>query len=138
MCPQSKLEPFLSIAGQTLESFIKSLDDDAKPQQCYNSHEHHFVLALAGVVTSEGTEIVLNTNCHDIFIYYHLKDMRNGHFIYSFVLDVAAVSCGRDFLSSSAHILLATLMQLLGLMKPGVFPRLKVYVTTLKYTSEKP
>lgn len=61
VCPQGKLEPFLSIAGQTLESFIKSLDEDAKPQQSYNSHEHHFVLALAGVVTSEGTEFVLNT-----------------------------------------------------------------------------
>lgn len=62
VCPQGKLEPFLSIAGQTLESFIKSLDEDAKPQQSYNSHEHHFVLALAGVVTSEGTEFVLNTS----------------------------------------------------------------------------
>ncbi|XP_067261110.1 heat shock factor 2-binding protein [Chanodichthys erythropterus] len=93
-----KLEPFLSIAGQTLESFIKSLDEDAKPQQSYNSHEHHFVLALAGVVTN-----------------------------------VAAVSCGRDFLSSSAHILLGTLMRLLGLMKPGVFPKLKVLMLMALY-----
>ncbi|XP_051758584.1 heat shock factor 2-binding protein isoform X2 [Ctenopharyngodon idella] len=93
-----KLEPFLSIAGQTLESFIKSLDEDAKPQQSYNSHEHHFVLALAGVVTN-----------------------------------VAAVSCGRDFLSSSANILLGTLMRLLGLMKPGVFPKLKVLMLMALY-----
>ncbi|XP_077088374.1 heat shock factor 2-binding protein isoform X2 [Siphateles boraxobius] len=93
-----KLEPFLSIAGQTLESFIKFLDDDANPQQSYNSHEHHFVLALAGVVTN-----------------------------------VAAVSSGRDFLSSSAHILLGTLMRLLGLMKPGVFPKLKVLMLMALY-----
>ena len=42
------------MAGQTLESFVKSLDQDSKlPQQDSNSHEHQFVLALAGVVTSE-------------------------------------------------------------------------------------
>ncbi|XP_056332749.1 heat shock factor 2-binding protein [Danio aesculapii] len=109
-----KLEVFLSIAGQTLETFIKFLDDEAKPQQSYNSHEHNFVLALAGVITN-----------------------------------IAAVSCGRDFLSSSAHILLGTMLQLLGLMKPGVFPKLKVlmlmalYNTTinvngLKFISERP
>ncbi|XP_062383766.1 heat shock factor 2-binding protein isoform X2 [Sardina pilchardus] len=87
-----KLEPFLSVAGQTLESFVKSLDQDSKlPQQDSNSHEHQFVLALAGVVTNLG-----------------------------------AVTCGRDFLSNSAHVLLDTLMELLGLIKPGVFSKLKV------------
>ncbi len=60
--PQGKLEPFLSIAGQTLETFIKFLNDEAKPQQSYNSKEHHLVLALAGVVTSEGTEFVFTTS----------------------------------------------------------------------------
>ncbi|XP_051983226.1 heat shock factor 2-binding protein [Xyrauchen texanus] len=114
MLADGKLEPFLSIAGQALESFIKFLDDEAKPQHGYNLHEHQFVLALAGIVTN-----------------------------------IAAVSCGRDFLSSSAHILLDTLMQLLGLMKPGVFPKLKVLmlkalynitisVKGLKYISESP
>lgn len=52
---KGKLEPFLSVAGQTLESFVKSLDEEEKPQQQnYNSHEHQFVLALAGVITSKG------------------------------------------------------------------------------------
>uniref|UniRef100_W5KL87 Heat shock transcription factor 2 binding protein n=1 Tax=Astyanax mexicanus TaxID=7994 RepID=W5KL87_ASTMX len=95
-----KLEPFLSVAGQTLESFVKSLDEEEKPQQQhYNSHEHQFVLALAGVITN-----------------------------------IAAVTSGRDFISNSAHILLDTLMQLLGLMKPGVFAKLKVWVNTHTHT----
>ncbi|KAI5618488.1 heat shock factor 2-binding protein, partial [Silurus asotus] len=109
-----KLEPFLSVAGQTLESFVKSLDEDEKPQQNYNTSEHQFVLALAGVITN-----------------------------------LAAVTCGRDFISSSAHVLLDTLMQLLGLMKSGVFPKLKVLmlmalynvslnVNGLTYISESP
>uniref|UniRef100_A0A3B1J8T8 Heat shock transcription factor 2 binding protein n=1 Tax=Astyanax mexicanus TaxID=7994 RepID=A0A3B1J8T8_ASTMX len=94
-----KLEPFLSVAGQTLESFVKSLDEEEKPQQQhYNSHEHQFVLALAGVITN-----------------------------------IAAVTSGRDFISNSAHILLDTLMQLLGLMKPGVFAKLKVLMLMALY-----
>ncbi|XP_072513637.1 heat shock factor 2-binding protein [Salminus brasiliensis] len=94
-----KLEPFLSVAGQTLESFVKSLDEEEKPQQQnYSSHEHQFVLALAGVITN-----------------------------------IAAVTSGRDFISSSAHILLDTLMQLLGLMKPGVFAKLKVLMLMALY-----
>ncbi|KAK3530485.1 hypothetical protein QTP86_024395 [Hemibagrus guttatus] len=99
-----KLEPFLSVAGQTLESFVKSLDEDEKPQQQhYNSHEHQFVLALAGVITN-----------------------------------LAAVTCGRDFISTSAHVLLDTLMQLLGLMKSGVFPKLKVWMRHFKNTQTIP
>ncbi|XP_038853332.1 heat shock factor 2-binding protein-like [Salvelinus namaycush] len=94
-----KLQSFLSVAGQTLESFVKSLDGEAKAeQQDSNSHEHQFVLALAGVVTN-----------------------------------VAAVTCGRDYLSSSAHVLLETLMQLLELLKPGVFPKLKVLMLMALY-----
>lgn len=42
--------------------------------------------------------------------------------------DIAAVPCGRNFLSCSAHVLLNTLMKLLEQMKSGVFPKLKVYV----------
>uniref|UniRef100_A0A4W4FKX7 Heat shock transcription factor 2 binding protein n=1 Tax=Electrophorus electricus TaxID=8005 RepID=A0A4W4FKX7_ELEEL len=92
-------KPFLTVAGQTLESFIKSLDEEETPQQQnYNSHEHQFVLALAGIITN-----------------------------------VAAVTCGRDFISSSALILLDTLMQLLGLMKQGVFPKLKVLMLMALY-----
>ncbi|XP_064814773.1 heat shock factor 2-binding protein [Oncorhynchus masou masou] len=94
-----KLQSFLSVAGQTLESFVKSLDGEAKAeQQDSNSHEQQFVLALAGVVTN-----------------------------------VAAVTCGRDYLSSSAHVLLETLMQLLELLKPGVFPKLKVLMLMALY-----
>ncbi|XP_066517541.1 heat shock factor 2-binding protein isoform X2 [Hoplias malabaricus] len=99
MLADGKLEPFLSVAGQTLESFVKSLDEEEKPQQQnYSSHEHQFVLALAGVITN-----------------------------------LAAVTSGRDFISSSAHILLDTLMQLLSLMKPGVFPKLKVLMVMALY-----
>uniref|UniRef100_A0AAY4DZ95 Heat shock factor 2-binding protein n=1 Tax=Denticeps clupeoides TaxID=299321 RepID=A0AAY4DZ95_9TELE len=94
-----KLEPFLSLAGQTLESFVKSLGEEVKPPQVeHNSHEYQFVLALAGFVTN-----------------------------------LAAVTSGRDFLSSSSHVLLDTLMQLLGLMKPGVFNKLKVLMLMALY-----
>ncbi|XP_029372394.1 heat shock factor 2-binding protein isoform X2 [Echeneis naucrates] len=111
----AKLQAFLAIAAQTLESFIGSLDVELKPQtEDQNSQEHQFVLALAGTITN-----------------------------------IAAVTCGRDFLSASAHSMLDTLMKLLELMKPGVFPRLKVLmlmslynvsisVKGLKYISENP
>ncbi|KAM9334090.1 heat shock factor 2-binding protein [Symphorus nematophorus] len=110
-----KLQSFLAIAAQTLESFVRSLDEEVKSQtEDHNSQEYQFVLALAGTITN-----------------------------------IAAVTCGRDFLSSSAHVLLDTLMKLLELMKPGVFPRLKVLmlmalynvsisVKGLKYISENP
>ncbi|KAM4602120.1 heat shock factor 2-binding protein [Polymixia lowei] len=110
-----KLQPFLKLAAQTLESFVKSLEGEAKAEpQDQNSHEHQFVLALAGVITN-----------------------------------IAAVTCGRDYLSSCAHVLLDTLMQLLELIKPGTFPKLKVLmlmalynisisVKGLKYISESP
>uniref|UniRef100_A0A8C9V8K7 Heat shock transcription factor 2 binding protein n=1 Tax=Scleropages formosus TaxID=113540 RepID=A0A8C9V8K7_SCLFO len=49
------------------------------------------------------------------------------------VTNIAAVTCGRDFLSSSAHMLLDTLMQLLGVMKPGVFSKLKVLMLMALY-----
>ncbi|XP_028837356.1 heat shock factor 2-binding protein [Denticeps clupeoides] len=99
MLADGKLEPFLSLAGQTLESFVKSLGEEVKPPQVeHNSHEYQFVLALAGFVTN-----------------------------------LAAVTSGRDFLSSSSHVLLDTLMQLLGLMKPGVFNKLKVLMLMALY-----
>ena len=41
---------FFSITGQTMESFVKSLDGDAKE---LDSDENQFVFALAGIVTSE-------------------------------------------------------------------------------------
>ncbi|XP_059183791.1 heat shock factor 2-binding protein isoform X2 [Centropristis striata] len=94
-----KLQSFLSVAAQTLESFVTSLDQETKTQtEDHNSHEHQFVLSLAGTITN-----------------------------------IAAVSCGRDFLSSSAHVLLDTLMKLLELMKPGVFPKLKVLMLMALY-----
>ncbi|XP_075999915.1 heat shock factor 2-binding protein [Genypterus blacodes] len=110
-----KLPSFLAIAAQTLESFITSLDEEVKTEtEDHNSHEHQFVLAVAGVIAN-----------------------------------VAAVPRGRDFLSSSAHLLLDTLMKNLQLMKPGIFPKLKVLmlmalynvsicVRGLKYISEYP
>ncbi|KAM9328432.1 heat shock factor 2-binding protein [Pholidichthys leucotaenia] len=94
-----KLQSFLTVTAQTLESFVRSLDEDFKTQtEDHNSHEHQFVLALAGTITN-----------------------------------IAAVTCGRDFLSSSACVLLDTLMKLLELMKPGVFPRLKVLMLMALY-----
>ncbi|XP_054480092.1 heat shock factor 2-binding protein [Anoplopoma fimbria] len=96
-----KLQSFLVVAAQTLESFVRSLDEEeeAKTQtEELNSQEHQFVLALAGTITN-----------------------------------VAAVSCGRDFLSCSAHVLLDTLVKLLELMTPGVFPKLKVLMLMALY-----
>ncbi|KAI9526167.1 hypothetical protein NQZ68_002715 [Dissostichus eleginoides] len=91
---RGKLQSFLAVAAQTLESFVRSLDEEEKTQtEDHNSHEHQFVLALAGTITN-----------------------------------IAAVTCGRDFLSTSAQDLLDTLMKMLELMKPGVFPKLKVYM----------
>ncbi|XP_041637385.1 heat shock factor 2-binding protein [Cheilinus undulatus] len=108
-----KLQAFLVVAAQTLESFVRSLDEDMRTED-YNSQEHQFVLAVAGTITN-----------------------------------IAAVTSGRDFLSSSAQVLLDTLMKLLELMKPGVFPKLKVLmlmalynvsinIKGLKYISENP
>ncbi|XP_016893756.1 heat shock factor 2-binding protein isoform X2 [Cynoglossus semilaevis] len=65
------------------------------------------------------------------------------------VTNIAAVPCGRNFLSSSAHDLLDTLMRLLEQMDSGVFPKLKVLmlmalynvsisVNGLKHMSENP
>lgn len=51
---QGKLQPFLAVAAQTLESFVNSLDEEVKSQtEDHNSQEHQFVLALAGTVTSK-------------------------------------------------------------------------------------
>ncbi|XP_028252128.1 heat shock factor 2-binding protein [Parambassis ranga] len=92
-----KLQSFLTVASQTLESFVMSLDDEVKGQtEDHNSHEHQFVLALAGTIAN-----------------------------------IAAVTWGRDFLST--HALLKTLMTLLQLIKPGVFPKLKVLMLMALY-----
>ncbi|XP_034533360.1 heat shock factor 2-binding protein isoform X2 [Notolabrus celidotus] len=92
-----KLQSFLVVAAQTLESFVRSLDEEVKIEDL-NSQEHQFVLAVAGTITN-----------------------------------IAAVTCGRDFLSSSTHGLLDTLMKLLELMRPGVFPKLKVLMLMALY-----
>ncbi|XP_028321303.1 heat shock factor 2-binding protein [Gouania willdenowi] len=108
-----KLPSFLTVAAQTLESFVTSLDEETKTQtEDHNSQEHQFVLALAGTITN-----------------------------------IAAVTCGRDFMACSAHVLLDTLLKLLEQMKPGVFPKLKglmlmalynvsISIKGLKYISE--
>lgn len=96
---QGKLQSFLAVAAQTLESFVSSLDEEEKIQtEDHNSKEHKFVLALAGTITN-----------------------------------IAAVTCGRDFLACSASVLLDTLIRLLELMKPGVFPKLKVLMLMALY-----
>ncbi|XP_004594215.2 heat shock factor 2-binding protein [Ochotona princeps] len=102
---------FFTITGQTMESFVKSLDGDVKE---LDSDESQFVFALAGIVTN-----------------------------------IAAVASGREFLVSSSRVLLDTILQLLGDLKPGQCTRLKVLmlmalynvsinVKGLKYISESP
>ncbi|KAI1899890.1 hypothetical protein AGOR_G00066420 [Albula goreensis] len=95
----SKMGAFLTMAGQTLESFVKSLGEEVKMErQDVSSHETQFVLALAGIITN-----------------------------------IAAVTCGRDFLASSARVLLDTLTQLLGVIKPGTCSKLKVLMLMALY-----
>ncbi|XP_048862649.1 heat shock factor 2-binding protein isoform X1 [Brienomyrus brachyistius] len=94
----SYIEPFLALAGQTLESFVSSLNPVKMEKEDSSCQEHQFVLAVAGIITN-----------------------------------IAAVPSGRDFLSSSAHILLNTMMRLLGAMKPGVFSKLKVLILMTLY-----
>ncbi|MBN3280338.1 HSF2B protein, partial [Polyodon spathula] len=43
-------QEFFNVAGQTLETFVKSLDADIRPEQ---HDETQFVLALAGIITSK-------------------------------------------------------------------------------------
>lgn len=43
------------------------------------------------------------------------------------VADVAAIACGREFLVNSSRVLLDTMLQLLGDLKPGQCTKLKVY-----------
>uniref|UniRef100_A0ACB8FIA0 Heat shock factor 2-binding protein n=1 Tax=Sphaerodactylus townsendi TaxID=933632 RepID=A0ACB8FIA0_9SAUR len=62
----SKAEKFFSIAGQTMESFVRSLGEDTK-QQDVDSDESQFVLALAGIVTNIaalacGREFLVSSN----------------------------------------------------------------------------
>ncbi|XP_077925004.1 heat shock factor 2-binding protein isoform X3 [Halichoerus grypus] len=102
---------FFNITGQTMESFVKSLDGDVKE---LDSDENQFVFALAGIVTN-----------------------------------VAAIACGREFLVNSSRVLLDTILQLLGDLKPGQCTKLKVLLLMslynvsinlkgLKYISESP
>ncbi|KAK2502053.1 hypothetical protein MC885_001775 [Smutsia gigantea] len=102
---------FFNITGQTMESFVKSLDGDVKEP---DSDENQFVFALAGIVTN-----------------------------------VAAIACGREFLVNSSRVLLDTILQLLGDLKPGQCTKLKVLMLMslynvsinlkgLKYISESP
>ncbi|XP_021083153.1 heat shock factor 2-binding protein isoform X4 [Mesocricetus auratus] len=79
---------FFNITGQTMESYVKSLDGDVKE---VDSDENQFVFALAGIVTN-----------------------------------VAAMACGREFLVNSSRVLLDTMLQLLGDLKPGQCTKLKV------------
>ena len=56
MLCQGKLPSFLDLAGQTLQSFVQSVEEDSTPGPLdQTSTEHQFVLALAGVITSESS-----------------------------------------------------------------------------------
>ncbi|XP_040588013.1 heat shock factor 2-binding protein isoform X5 [Mesocricetus auratus] len=108
---KDKALKFFNITGQTMESYVKSLDGDVKE---VDSDENQFVFALAGIVTN-----------------------------------VAAMACGREFLVNSSRVLLDTMLQLLGDLKPGQCTKLKVLMLMslynvsinskgLKYISESP
>ncbi|XP_014440020.1 heat shock factor 2-binding protein isoform X4 [Tupaia chinensis] len=108
---KDKALKFFTITGQTMESFVKSLDGNVKE---VDSDENQFVFALAGIVTN-----------------------------------VAAIACGREFLVNSSRVLLDTILQLLGDLKPGQCTKLKVLMLMslynvsinlkgLKYISESP
>ncbi|XP_025719341.1 heat shock factor 2-binding protein [Callorhinus ursinus] len=86
---------FFNITGQTMESFVKSLDGDVKE---LDSDENQFVFALAGIVTN-----------------------------------VAAIARGREFLVNSSRVLLDTILQLLGDLKPGQCTKLKVLLLMSLY-----
>ncbi|XP_076579111.1 heat shock factor 2-binding protein [Chaetodon auriga] len=48
-----KLQSFLTVAAQTLESFVRSLDEEGKTEtEDPNSQEYQFALALAGTITN--------------------------------------------------------------------------------------
>ncbi|XP_078264740.1 heat shock factor 2-binding protein [Rhinoraja longicauda] len=63
----NKAEKFFSIVGQTMESFVKSLDGNVKEELDPDSDENQFVLALAGIVTNVaavacGREFLVNSS----------------------------------------------------------------------------
>lgn len=74
---QGKLQPFLAVATQTLESFVRSLDAEVKTQtEDRNSQEYQFVLALAGTITSELNVLVdLCINAHTQFTYSNIYNI---------------------------------------------------------------
>lgn len=56
---QRKLQPFLTIACQSLENFFESVNEDVPMDQ--NSQEHQFALAVAGTITSKLPTLVNRT-----------------------------------------------------------------------------
>ncbi|RXM35220.1 Heat shock factor 2-binding protein, partial [Acipenser ruthenus] len=52
-------ERFFNVAGQTLDTFVKSLDADIRPEQ---HDETQFVLALAGIITTQNRYHNVYTN----------------------------------------------------------------------------
>lgn len=59
---QDKALKFFHITGQTMESFVKSLDGDVKE---LDSDENQFVFALAGIVTSKYSLDAVNVSDDD-------------------------------------------------------------------------
>lgn len=66
---QGKLQSFLTLAAQTLESFVRSLDEEMKTED-HNSQDHQFVLALAGTITSEFTA---SNTLYKIYFLHHFS-----------------------------------------------------------------
>nr|XP_020441720.1 heat shock factor 2-binding protein isoform X9 [Monopterus albus] len=57
-----KLQAFLAVTAQTLEIFVKSLDEEVKTQvEDHNCQEHQFVLALARTITKGDWEVCLHS-----------------------------------------------------------------------------
>lgn len=71
---QGKLQSFLAVAAQTLESFVGSLDAEVKNlTEDHNSQEHHFVLGLAGTITSESTAHVYTDTFFKVQLLHHFS-----------------------------------------------------------------
>lgn len=76
---QGKLQAFLAVAAQTLESFVTSLDEEEKTQtEDYNSHEHQFVLAVAGTITSESEASSSQKGCVEAHFLITFMNTNNG------------------------------------------------------------
>lgn len=95
MAMQGKLQPFLAVAAQTLESFVRSLDDEVKTQtEDHNSQEHQFVLGLAGTITSELNAFVDTcATCISQHILKYIKLKYEEHCYNNCLFDEKQIAC---------------------------------------------